>query len=94
MAKLLSHNKVKKSTKTFNCGGCEAILQNWSFEQFINEFNPTDDEIEALMAAKSKGYQILRGEPYIKQFSVDGSDSWVRRSIPRIYEICDKYNVF
>lgn len=94
MATLLSHKTIKSARKAFACDGCFTLLHYGSFDQFIEEFNPTPEELEAINRARESNFRIKVGEPYIKQFIVDGGDRWTFRSIPEIYEIGIKYGFY
>jgi hypothetical protein len=79
---ILSQTEIKKSKKEHECSSCEAILQNWSFNQLCDEFILSFSEKRSLVKAKQNNYKIQIGEFYVRQNAVFDGDFCTHALIP------------
>lgn len=83
------HQSEQKARKSYRCDAC-----NFLFEFEPRDLGLTFSEMREMVKARQKGYRILPGEVYVRQFNKDGGDTWVFRAIPAIDKICVKYDLY
>lgn len=54
----------------------------------------TFSELRKIVEARKTDFTIHKGEKYLCQVLVDGSDKWTFRAIPEMHKICLKYDLY
>lgn len=83
------HESQPVARKDYHCNACDFL-----FEIDPCELGLAFSEKREVVKARQKGYKILKGEKYIRQFNKDGGNTWTFRAIPAIHDICVSHNLY
>lgn len=89
---MLRETVIKSARKEYECVASLWIecLSRYDLNNML-----TFSEKRAYLIAKSHGFKVLIGEPYVKQVQVDDcGDLFVYRAIPAMNSICYDYDLF
>lgn len=76
--------------KNYTCNACDFLFAL----DYPSELGLTFTEKREVVKARQKGYEILKGERYVRQFNKDGEHTWTFRAIPAIHDICVKHDLY
>ena len=87
--RLLSESKPV-ARKRHNCMACDIL------SEYLSDIwqDLTFTEKRAIARARKQGRVIVIGQKYVRQFMVDGTDSWTFKAIPEIHEICLRFELY
>lgn len=90
MCTLVRQTKVNAARKEHEC-----MASVWIHECGLDNLPRMNfSEYRAIINAKLQGWKILKGQPYIHQFLVDGGSGYVFKARPEIHAICLKYDFY
>lgn len=82
------HESNPIARKGYQCNACEFVMDAYSDGWF------TFAELREIVKARKNGFNIAKGQEYIRQFNKYSGDTWTFRAIPAIHEICIKYDMY
>lgn len=88
MTQLISQ-KEPVARKNYRC-----MAYDWIKDQGWAEGDYTLEEAKAIEQMKGRGGMIEKGEKYIRQFCVNGGDSWTWKANKEMHDICLKYDMY
>jgi len=88
MERVLSESKPK-ARKNYRCDACD-----WLFNTDFQEAGLSFAEYRSIVKAKRNGYEIVKGQTYIKQSGVYEGELCTFRAIPEIHDICLEYGFY
>lgn len=95
MHKVLREQVVKKARERHECNATLFAFAGMNLRELISTIKPTFSEAKVLIKANECPY-IKKGEPYIKQISIDLDDGkfYVVKMRQDVHAICCKYELY
>lgn len=84
---------VKKARKDYHCDSSD-IIKDIISDKALSYHKISFTDLRSIIEMRQKGWQIKKGESYIKHVDKIDGDIYTFRSNPLMNEICSKYNLY